>query len=240
MHHSDPHPTRIQTCGAKAAMGLFALLSLTGGVWATGAIAPPVAQAYTGRLAISLEAQPDESFEALIRRAEAVARAAAQRNFDRDILVTDVQIIVSAEKLSRVSPILTLEATRYQWSRQPDARRWATYYKNAKRLLGFADSSPTTTSAPAARPPAPAPTQTSPNTTTNPNPTNTPNAAPAAPPQPLSPFPSSTQQPLSPFPTTSPSDGTGGNVQPTTTPAPTNQPAGSPQIIPDRIPSPVR
>ncbi len=120
-----------------ASMGCAIILSLTGGWWLMGAIAPPAVHAYTGRLAVSLEVQPEETFEALTRRAEAVARAAAQRSFDRDILVTNVHIVISAEHLSRIVPILSLEVTRTQWSKLPDTRRWATYYSNAKNLLGF-------------------------------------------------------------------------------------------------------
>lgn len=196
-------------------VGVAALLSLTGGWVGMGAIAPAPVQAYTGRLTITLSTQPGESFEALLRRAEAVARAGAQRSFDRDILVTDVLIIVSAEHLSRISPILALEATRTQWSRFPDTRRWATYFKNAKTLLGFTPSPSTTATAPAPAPPAVTPSQPAP---------GAPDGGPA--------------QPLTP--TQPATDETGGSTELPLDNPPETIPTGRPQILPDRIPSPVR
>jgi hypothetical protein len=202
-------------------MGCAVILSLTGGWWLMGAIASPAVHAYTGRLAVSLEVQPEETFEALMRRAESVARAAAQRSFDRDILVTNVHIVVSAEHLSRIAPILSLEVTRTQWSRLPDTRRWATYYSNAKTLLGFTPSPSTTATTP---PPSAAP----------------PSAAPAASP-PSIPSATPTQSPTPSTTPTRPSpDGPEGTIETPPETIPETIPPGRPQIIPDRIPSPVR
>ncbi|MBW4520263.1 MAG: hypothetical protein KME16_11260 [Scytolyngbya sp. HA4215-MV1] len=46
------------------------------------AIAPLVAQAHTARMTLMLEYHFDETYETPLRRAEAIARAAAQRSFD--------------------------------------------------------------------------------------------------------------------------------------------------------------
>lgn len=222
MRLSNPFQNAIQMASQywlkrKAApIGVAALLSLTGGWLVVGAIAPVPVQAYTGRLSITLSVEQGESFEALLRRAEAVARAGAQRNFDRDILVSDVLIIVSAEHLSRISPVLSLEATRTQWSRFPDPRRWAVYYKNAKTLLGFTPSPSTTATTPRpAAPPVVTPSQPTP---------AVPGGVPA---QPLTPTQPST-------------DGTGGATEVPLDATPETTPSGRPQILPDRIPSPVR
>ncbi len=113
------------------------------------AIVPAAVQAYTSRVEVSLDVQPGESYDALIRRAEVVARAAAQRSFDRDILITDVLIMVTAQNEASVAPILTLEATRTQWRSIPDAHRWATYYRSSKSLLGLDGAPSSTVTAPA-------------------------------------------------------------------------------------------
>ena len=200
-----------------AAASLSALIGLTSSVMLESAIAPLPAVAYTGRLNVTLTVEPGETFEQLLRRAENVARAAAQRNFDRDILITDVLINISAEYQSRVSPILTLEATRRQWKNRPDTRRWATYYRSAKSLLNLPEQSPVITS---------------PSPTANPAPPPAP-ATPTTPPtEPTIPAPEATPGSPEPSPaTTTP-------ASPDTTPnTPLDQPTQKP-ILPDRIPTP--
>ncbi len=154
------------------------LLGIAGGVWLSeGAIAPQVVQAYTTRVDVALDRLPSESYEALIRRAEIVARAAAQRGFDRDILTSEVSVIVIGRNQGSETPILTLDVSRVQWSSRPDTRRWATYYKTSAALLGFEQLSPVpvTVAAPPTPVPVvtPAPVQPSVNNTprqTTPNP----------------------------------------------------------------------
>jgi len=78
-----------------APIGLIAVLGFAGVSWlTTSLVAPQIAQAYTARINVALNRETDESFRSFLRRAEAVARAAAQRSFDRDILVTDVAVTV--------------------------------------------------------------------------------------------------------------------------------------------------
>ena len=106
-------------------------------------IAPLVAQAYTSRVNITLERQPNESFPTLIRRAETVARAAAQRSFDNDILVTQAAVVVIVENGGLSAPILSLEVSRENWKNYPNAQRWSTYYPNAQALLQIENPTPT-------------------------------------------------------------------------------------------------
>jgi hypothetical protein len=104
---------------------------------ATEAIIPQRVQAYTARVDLSLDRLPGDNYETLLRRAEAAARAAAQRSFDRDILVTDVSIVVSVQNYGAVAPVLSLEVSRPQWKTRPDPQLWATYFKTARSLLFF-------------------------------------------------------------------------------------------------------
>lgn len=124
--------------GAIAALTLATVLGLTGSLWIGQALttAPP-AYAYTDRVSLFLSRERGESFETLIRRSEAIARAGAQRSFDADLLVSEVVVTVVGENQGFSVPILTLQVTRDQWRNQPDPRFWATYYSNAKALLGF-------------------------------------------------------------------------------------------------------
>jgi hypothetical protein len=129
------------------------------------AIAPQSVQAYTARVDLAIDTFPEENYETILRRAEAVARAAAQRSFDQDILVTDVSVVVSAQNYGAIAPVLALEVSRPQWRNRPDPQVWATYFKTARSLLFFGRNSTTTNSPP----PVPA----------------TPTLAPQQPPQPI-------------------------------------------------------
>ncbi len=107
-------------------------------VWGIDAIVAPVAvQAYTARVEVILDRAANESYEGMVRRAELVARTAAQRGFDRDLLANEVSIVVVGRNGGMAAPVVTLWVTRSQWQQRPEARRWATYYRNSSRLLGF-------------------------------------------------------------------------------------------------------
>lgn len=121
---------------AIAPLGLGLSVALSGGVWlAEAGIAPKVAHAYTTRVNLFLSQGQDETFEALVRRADNAARAAAQRSFDSDILVTEVVVTVTADKLGNTLPIMQLQASREQWRNRPDPRYWSTYFPNARDFL---------------------------------------------------------------------------------------------------------
>ncbi|MBD0386129.1 MAG: hypothetical protein ICV54_06265 [Nostoc sp. C3-bin3] len=121
---------------------LVILLISTVPAWfLTEAIAPQLVRAYTARIDLGIDRLPEENYETVLRRAEAAARAAAQRSFDQDILVTDVSIIVSVQNYGSIAPVLTLDVSRPQWRSRPDAQNWATYFKTARSLLFFENSS---------------------------------------------------------------------------------------------------
>jgi len=216
-----------------------ALLGWGGVSWLVqSAIAPQVAQAYTAQVDVAISGQ-GETYETVLRRAEAIARAAAQRSFDRDILVTDVAVMVLAENEGFVAPILALKVTRPAWRTSPDSRRWATYFPATKALLGFTDPIPSAPTAPAIPPQlsppgasSPVPQQpqnapgaipqnqppgsTPPPNTANPatpqNQTPPPNTANPATPQNQTP-PPNTANPTTPQNQTPPPAGTGSNPQ---------------------------
>jgi hypothetical protein len=153
----------------------LAVLLLSTPMWImTETIAPQIVRAYTARVDLTIDRLPDENYETILRRAEATARAAAQRSFDQDILVTDISIIVSVQSSGAIAPVLALDVSRQQWRTRPDAQRWATYFKTARSLLFFEKDLPTSNPTQAATviPPAePKPTTEQP---TNPVPANQP------------------------------------------------------------------
>ena len=142
-----------------APLSLLAVLSFTGISWLSlSVIVPQGAHAYTARVNVALNREPRESYRSFLRRAEAVARAAAQRSFDRDILVTDVAVTIVGQNNGAIAPILSLEVSRQAWRRRPDPQRWATYFPDTQNLLRFGSTTSETDSTETT--PAPNPTAT--------------------------------------------------------------------------------
>jgi hypothetical protein len=106
-----------------------------GVVWIPQVIAPSAAVAYTSRLDLFLTREPDESFEVFLQRAEIVARAAVQRSFDADVVMTDVVVTIVGDYQNVALPILTIDVSRSDWQLRPDVGYWATYYEAAEGLM---------------------------------------------------------------------------------------------------------
>jgi hypothetical protein len=102
----------------------------------------PVAQSFEAQLTVTVEHSRGDTYTSLVQRAESVGRAAVQRNFDNDILATDVLVFVNVRKGGLEAPILVVEASRSQWSGLPDVRRWATYFPGTRKLLGLDELPP--------------------------------------------------------------------------------------------------
>ncbi len=141
-HKTDMNPqslVRFLTMNAQVSRGFVSgalILGLSSTLWSLDAMrSPSISYAYTMSVDVTLDRLPFETLDALIKRAELVARAAAQRSFDRDILASDVSIIITGRQGEIAAPILTLAVSRSQWQTTPDARRWATYYRTS--TLGF-------------------------------------------------------------------------------------------------------
>lgn len=118
---------------------LVVLIGLGGVFWVTTeAIAPTKAWADTARrVDLSLDRQPNETYESLVRRAETAATAAAQSSFNQDAGVADVSVMVVAQNQGAIAPVLSLQVSRTEWDSRPDTQRWGRYFSNAKVLLKF-------------------------------------------------------------------------------------------------------
>ena len=88
---------------------------------------------------IRLLVNQDEGFTVMTRKAEILARSAAQRTFDRDVLISDVSVKVTAQNLNQdqAAIILQLIVSRRDWASRPDPKVWATYFPMAKTLIGI-------------------------------------------------------------------------------------------------------
>jgi hypothetical protein len=116
---------------------LVALMGLTGGVWCITTIPlAQVAHAETTNMLIPLNREPGETYDTLIRRAEATARVLTQRSFNNPAL-TDVSITITAEREGLIAPLLRLTVNRQQWRSRPEAQYWTTYFETSRALLGL-------------------------------------------------------------------------------------------------------
>jgi len=135
---NTPHPS--QTVFSTS---LSLILLLAGATWvSTNVIAPASVYAEPTRVDITLDPLPNETFELLLRRAEAIARAATQRSFDRDILINEVNVVIAARNQDNLAPILNLKVTRTNWRDRPDPKIWSTYYRTSKSLLNLEPAKP--------------------------------------------------------------------------------------------------
>ena len=81
----------------------------------------------------------DEGFAVMTRKAEILARSAAQRAFDSELLVSDVSVKVTAQNpiQNQAAIILQLIVSRNDWKSRPDPKVWATYFPMSQKLLGI-------------------------------------------------------------------------------------------------------
>lgn len=97
----------------------------------------PIVQAYTHRVDLAIDRLPQETYETVLVRAEIVAKAADQRSFDQDILLTEVSIIVTAQNQGIIAQVLALNVSRVQLKQRSDPQLWTTYFRTGRSLLFF-------------------------------------------------------------------------------------------------------
>ena len=88
---------------------------------------------------IRLLVNQDEGFTVMTRKAEILARSAAQRTFDREVLISDVSVKVTAQNQNQdqAAIILQMIVSRRDWANRPDPKIWATYFPMTKTLMGI-------------------------------------------------------------------------------------------------------
>lgn len=115
-------------------LALTVLVGLGSGLVPT-LVVPPAAQAYTSRVNLFIVREPGESFETLVQRSEIIARAAVQRSFDADVLMTDVIVTIIGDNQGIAVPILSVPVSRGDWRLSPDVTQWARYFEAARILV---------------------------------------------------------------------------------------------------------
>ncbi|MGB0564657.1 MAG: hypothetical protein ACPGVO_23080, partial [Spirulinaceae cyanobacterium] len=108
-----------------------------------GAIAPPPAAAYLIFQTVELQRLPADTYNSFMVRAQAIAATQAQRQFEQDLLASEVSITVLGVNNGAMTAVLRLRVNRHNWQRYPDARYWVMHFASARTLLGFPQGGPT-------------------------------------------------------------------------------------------------
>ncbi|NJK35915.1 MAG: hypothetical protein HC919_13800 [Oscillatoriales cyanobacterium SM2_2_1] len=111
-------------CGISLAMVLTA--------WAGF---PETASAEYRDVDVRLNVRQGETFAVLQRRAVTMARSAAQRTFDSEVLISDVSVKVTAQSNERNVTVLQMNVRRQEWVERPDAKVWAIFFPQAQSFL---------------------------------------------------------------------------------------------------------
>ena len=114
---------------------LLMSLGLAGGLWFTTAThIPQIVQAQTLSFDVTIDRRPNETYENLVKRAEAVARTAISNNLTRNRQAKDVSVTVVAHNGGAIAPVLNLKVSRSQ-QYNPNADSGITYFNQARSLL---------------------------------------------------------------------------------------------------------
>lgn len=121
-------------------------LGLASSLWfATEVHTTQIAQAETYNVSLSIDRRNNESYESLVNRAEALAKATVDESFAQNRDATDVSITVVGRHHGAIAPILSLKVGRDRWSRAA-ANRWMTHFSQARSLLYFDEDAANTNS----------------------------------------------------------------------------------------------
>ncbi|MFB2835848.1 hypothetical protein, partial [Floridanema evergladense] len=89
------------------------------------------------RIDVTLNRQPNESYETLITRGQTAARNALTRSFNQNPSARRVSVTILGENSGQIVPLFSLNVDRQTWATGQDVNRFATYFPNSRSLLGL-------------------------------------------------------------------------------------------------------
>lgn len=108
---------------------ILATLSLTGSI--------SIGLAETKEKYLTLDSDGSQSFSGLVQQAEELAKDAIAQEFQNNPGLTEVTVIVTADRSRRMVPVLRSRVSRNQWQKDSRIEQWTRYFADAKYLLGF-------------------------------------------------------------------------------------------------------
>ncbi|MEG5159046.1 hypothetical protein QUB37_01145 [Microcoleus sp. AT3-A2] len=111
---------------------ILAIISLTASI--------SIALAETKERYLTLDSDGSQSFASLVQQAEDLAKESIAREFQENPALTEVTIIITADRSRQRVPVLRSRVSRHDWQKDARIEQWTRYFADAQLLLGFRDS----------------------------------------------------------------------------------------------------
>jgi len=110
---------------------ILAIISLTASI--------SIALAETKERYLTLDSDGSQSFASLVQQAEDLAKESIAREFQENPALTEVTIIITADRSRQRVPVLRSRVSRRDWQKDSRIEQWTRYFADAQLLLGFRD-----------------------------------------------------------------------------------------------------
>ncbi|UNU23727.1 hypothetical protein [Microcoleus vaginatus] len=110
---------------------ILAIISLTASI--------SIALAETKERYLTLDSDGSQSFASLVQQAEDLAKESIAREFQENAALTEVTIIITADRRRQRVPVLRSRVSRHDWQKDARIEQWTRYFADAQLLLGFRD-----------------------------------------------------------------------------------------------------
>ncbi|AFZ10242.1 hypothetical protein Osc7112_6050 [Oscillatoria nigro-viridis PCC 7112] len=88
---------------------------------------------------LTLESNGSQSFASLVQQAEDLAKESIAREFQENPALTEVTVIITADRSRQRVPVLRSRVSRRDWQKDARIEQWTRYFAGAQLLLGFRD-----------------------------------------------------------------------------------------------------
>ncbi|NJL65707.1 MAG: hypothetical protein HC894_00400 [Microcoleus sp. SM1_3_4] len=88
---------------------------------------------------LTLDVDSSQSFTNLVQQAEDLAKESIAREFQENPKLTEITIIITADRARQLVPVLRSRVSRRNWQQNSSIEQWTRYFADAKLLLGFRD-----------------------------------------------------------------------------------------------------
>ena len=110
---------------------ILAIISLTASI--------SIALAETKERYLTLDSDGSQSFASLVQQAEDLAKESIAREFQENPALTEVTIIITADRSRQRVPVLRSRVSRHDWQKDARIEQWTRYFADAQLLLVFRD-----------------------------------------------------------------------------------------------------
>ena len=110
---------------------ILAIISLTASI--------SIGLAETKERYLTLDSDSSKSFASLVQQAEDLAKESIAREFQENPALTEVTIIITADRSRQRVPVLRSRVSRHDWQKDARIQQWTRYFADAQLLLGFRD-----------------------------------------------------------------------------------------------------